>query len=85
MEAHVKSLRLGGVQTREYSQHAAVGVLALREIELHEDVANVGFDRTLAEAKALGDAGVRQPLGHKLEHLVFALGQRRERIVIAAT
>jgi len=48
-------------------------------------VANVGFDRTLAEVKTLGDAGVRQPLGHQLEHLVFALGQLRERIVIAAT
>jgi hypothetical protein len=41
-------------------EHAAVSVVALGDVELHEHVADVGLDRPLAEEEPLADRGVRQ-------------------------
>jgi hypothetical protein len=41
------------------ARDAAVAVLALGQLELHEDVTHVGLDRALAQIEALGDAHVR--------------------------
>ena len=72
-------LRCGEV--RENRENAAVRTVTLGDVELHQHVTNVGFDRSLAEMEPLGNAAVRQPLGHQLEHLAFALGQVSQRII----
>lgn len=45
-------------QVRKHREYASMPLLVGRYIELHEDVADVGFDGALAQVKAMGDAGV---------------------------
>lgn len=51
-------------------------VLALGNVELEEDVADVGFDGALADDQAFGDPDVRRPLGHKAERAALAFRER---------
>jgi hypothetical protein len=72
---------------REHREDAAVGVFAFGHVEFHEDVADVGLDRALAEVNAFGDslvaAGERaertvERYRSQLEgHLVAVLGHRQ--------
>jgi hypothetical protein len=45
----------------EHGEDSAVAILALGQVELHQDVAHVSFDRALAEVEALCDAVLVKP------------------------
>src|SRR3954452_11323562 len=45
------------------------------DVELCEDVAEVGLDRALAEHQLGGDLGVAEPRSDEGEHLAFTLGE----------
>ena len=49
---------------------------ARRDVHLVEDVAQVGFDRLLAQEEFRGDLRIGLALDDELRHLEFALGQR---------
>src|SRR5215204_2826520 len=68
-------------QVGEHGEDAAVAVLALRDVELAQHMADVRLDRALAEEQPLGDPAVGQPLGHQSEDLPLALGELGERPV----
>jgi hypothetical protein len=59
----------------EHSEHSAMPFLPLGYVELEEDVAYVRLDRAQAEDEPLGDGGVGESLGHKLEHASLTLGE----------
>jgi len=48
-----------------------VGAFGGLEVEVAKHVADVLFDRALADHEALRDGVVGQPLGHHLEHFTF--------------
>ena len=56
----------------------------LLELELHEHVVDVGFDRLVAHHEPSGDRVVRSAFGHQAQHFVFTLGQLTERIGVTA-
>src|SRR5215213_2802942 len=47
-----------GAHVGEHGEDPAVAVLALRDVELAQQVANVGFDRAIADEQPLGDPAV---------------------------
>src|SRR5215208_8066674 len=52
---------------------------AVAELELPQHARDVRLDRRLAEEQTRRDLGVRQADRDELEHVAFALGERRER------
>jgi hypothetical protein len=50
-------------------------VLALGDVELEQDVADVGLHRALAETQPPGDGGIGQAFSHQLKDLALALGE----------
>ena len=56
----------------------------LLELELHEDIVNVGFDRLVADKEPSGDRAVRSTFGHQAQHFVFTLGQFTQRVGVTA-
>ena len=70
---------LAGLKVRQHGEDPAMVVLAFGNVELEEDVADVGFDGALADDQAIGDPDVRQPLGHQAEHAALASREASER------
>src|SRR5689334_14476204 len=70
-------------EIRHDREDAPVVLRAAREIELAEDVGDVGLDRALAQVQALGYPHVGAALGHQREHLALARGERRESLLRA--
>ena len=68
----------------QHGEHAAVVLGAAGHAELGEDARDVLLDGVRRDDQRLGDALVRAPLGHQLEHLALARRQLVERIVAAA-
>jgi hypothetical protein len=50
-----------------------MAVFALGDVELGEDVADVGFDGAFADDEPVGDAGVGESFGHELEYAALTL------------
>src|SRR4051812_40046102 len=71
-------------QEREHREHAAMGLRVRAQAELPEDRGDVLLDGALGDDHALGDRDVREALGHQLEHLALARGERADRVVRAA-
>src|SRR6478735_2782907 len=67
------------LQVREDGEDAPVVVGRRDELELREDVRDVGFDGLRSEEESIADRLVRAALGHQPEDLVLALGQVVER------
>ena len=42
-------LNVGGAKVRQHGQHAAVAVLALGQVELHQQMAHMGLDGAFAQ------------------------------------
>ena len=61
------------VEVGEDGEHPAVTVLAVGDVELGEDVADVGFDGAFADHEPVCDGSVGESLGHELEHAALAL------------
>jgi hypothetical protein len=57
-------LALSGAQVSDHGEHPAVGVLALGEVELHQNAADVALDGSFGEHEAACDRAVGQALGH---------------------
>ena len=78
-ELHEPPGQLSGVvyavEVGEDSEHTAMGVFAVGDVELGEDVADVGFDGAFADHEPVGDGGVGESLGHEFEHAPLALGE----------
>jgi hypothetical protein len=73
--ARVSSFGLSGCrEVCEHREDAAIGVVGFGNVEFHEDVPYVSFDRSLAQVEALCDAGVCEAFCHQLEN--FALAHR---------
>ena len=68
----------------QHGEHAAVVLGAGGHAELGEDARDVLLDRVRRDDEHLGDALVRAPLGHQLEHLALARRELVERVVAAA-
>ncbi len=64
----------------KHREHAPVALLALRDVELHQDVAHVSLDGALARKEALPDCGAAEALGDEGEHVPLAFGELGERI-----
>jgi signal transduction histidine kinase len=75
---------LACLQEPEDREHPAVLVLALRQVELHEDAADVLLDRALGDEDPVRDPRVGRALGHQGQHLALARRQDVERVVAAA-
>ena len=60
-----------------------MGVGARREIELLEDLLDMGLDGALSDDEALGDRVVGQTLGQQLEDFALAAGELFERARLA--
>lgn len=59
------SATLRCAQVREHREDAAVGVFAFGHVEFHEDVADVGLDRALADHE-FDTARRREQVGERL-------------------
>ena len=63
---------------------AAVPRIVMAEIELLENVTNMGFDGVGRDPEAFADSAVGESFGHQREHFVFAVGELVERVGVAA-
>jgi len=59
-----------------------MAALALGDVELGQDVADVGFDGAFADDEPVGDAGVGEAFGHELEYAAFTFGEPPDGSVI---
>jgi hypothetical protein len=71
-------------QVGEHSQDTPMVVFGRLQLELHEDVAYVGFDRLGTEVQPGADRRVCSALSHQLKHLPFALRELLDRFPVAA-
>ena len=72
-------------RARRYSKRPGLvgehdGLDAVAQVELLEDVGDVGLDRRVADEQPLGDLGVREALGDQAEDLELARGQLVDRL-----
>jgi CheY-like chemotaxis protein len=72
------------VQERDDGQDAAVIVVGVGQPELRQDAVHVLLDGPLGDPQAPADARIGAPLGHLLEHIALAAGERLERVVDVA-
>ena len=57
----------------------AASLAARGDLELAEDVRQVGVDRARRHEQLLGDLAAGEPLGHELGDAAFGLGQHPQR------
>src|SRR4029453_2898452 len=79
--AYALALIARRAQVCQHGEDAAVAVLALRDVELAQHVADMRLDRALADEQPLRDTTVGQSLGHQPQDLALALGELGERPV----
>ena len=84
LRARIPVARLQARRNVEHGEHAAVVLRRLADAELGEDARDVLLDGVRGDHQRLGDAAVRAPLGHQLEHLALARRELLERVVAAA-
>ena len=56
----------------------------LLELELHEDIVNVGFDRLVADHEPSRDRAIRSTFGHQAQHFMLTLGQLTQGVGVTA-
>ena len=55
----------GCAEVREDGEHATVGVAGIGDVELGENVSDVGLDGAVAHEESLGDGVVAEAFGHE--------------------
>src|SRR5258706_10197663 len=76
---------LAGLEELEDRQHPTMVRLALRQVELAEDAADVLLDGSLGNEDLPGDARIGRALSHQAEDLALARRQDVEGIAPAAS